>query len=47
MCWPSRREVLGLAAGRYEFVEYAVDGAERDRKMALSFFQMRRSAGKP
>jgi hypothetical protein len=45
LCWLSRREVLRLAAGRYEFVEHAVDGAERDRKMALSLFQMRRSAG--
>jgi hypothetical protein len=33
--------VPGRAASRYEFVEHAVECAERDRKMTLSFFEMR------
>ena len=38
-------EVLVRAAGTHELVEHAVECAEPDRKMTLSFFQMRRSAG--
>jgi len=40
LCWLSRREVLERAASAHEFVEHALDGAERDRKMTLSFFEM-------
>src|SRR6266550_3716933 len=32
--------LLERAASAHEFVEHAVDGAERDRKMTLSFFEM-------
>ena len=39
------REVLARAAGTHELVEHAVECAEPDRKVTLSFFQMRRSAG--
>ena len=40
LCWLSRREVLERTASAHEFVEHALDGAERDRKMTLSSFEM-------
>jgi len=42
----SRPEVLARFASIHEFVEHAVQGAERDRQVTFAFFQMRREGGR-
>ena len=39
--------MLERAVSTHEFVEHAVECAESDRQMPLSFFQMRRGVRKP